>query len=164
MRADRPPKVLVVGHNVRHIACSAARAGFVVLAADCYRDLDLAESVSKSFLLDCDPSISGDIVKSAEKLIRTVLDRDSVPGYGVVSVAVKADLENRAVGKPIGSNGFVQFDTKPSIGGIQFSEVLYFVPDFAILADGYTIKVGSSYEWLQWRTMRSLAVFPGPKG
>jgi len=93
MRADRPPKVLVVGHNVRHIACSAARAGFVVLAADCYRDLDLAESVSKSFLLDCDPSISRDIVKSAEKLIRRFLDRDSVDclvlGPGIEETRIK---------------------------------------------------------------------------
>lgn len=71
-------KVLVVGANVRHIACSAARAGHVVFAADCYSDLDLAESVSQSFLLDCDPSIPGDLARSAESLIRTVLDRDHI--------------------------------------------------------------------------------------
>jgi len=71
-------RILVVGQNVRHIASSAARAGCVVFAADCYSDLDLAESVSQSFLLDCDPSIPGDLAKSAEHLIRRVLDRDSI--------------------------------------------------------------------------------------
>ena len=71
-------KVLVVGANVRHIACSAARAGHDILAADCYSDLDLAESVSQSFLLDCNPSIPGDLARSAENLIRTVLDRDQI--------------------------------------------------------------------------------------
>ncbi len=78
MRADRPLRILVIGQNVRHIACSAARAGLVVSAADCYRDLDLAESISKSFLLECDPSIPGDLTRSAEDLIRRALDRDSV--------------------------------------------------------------------------------------
>jgi predicted ATP-grasp superfamily ATP-dependent carboligase len=34
-------KVLVAGFNVRHIACSASRAGHQVFAADCYCDLDL---------------------------------------------------------------------------------------------------------------------------
>lgn len=78
MRADRPGRVLVVGQNVRHIASSAARAGCVVFAADCYSDLDLSESVSRSFQLDCDPSIPGDLAKVAENLIRRVLDRDSI--------------------------------------------------------------------------------------
>jgi len=71
-------RVLAVGANVRHIASSAARAGCVVFAADCYSDLDLAESVSRSFLLDCDPSISGDLARSAENLIQRVLDRDRI--------------------------------------------------------------------------------------
>ncbi len=75
MRADR---VLIVGQSVRQIACSAARAGFEVYAADCYGDLDLAESVSKSLLLDCDPSIPGALGLSARRLIRGVLGRDPV--------------------------------------------------------------------------------------
>lgn len=78
MRADRNLNVLVIGQNVRHIASSAARAGFVVSAADCYRDLDLVEFVSQSFPLDGDPSIPGDLVRAAEDLMRTDLDLDSV--------------------------------------------------------------------------------------
>jgi predicted ATP-grasp superfamily ATP-dependent carboligase len=89
-RADR---VLIVGQSVRHIASSAARAGLEVLAADCYRDLDLAESVSKSFLLGCDPSIPGDLARSAEDLIRRVLDREPVDalvlGPGVEEMRVE---------------------------------------------------------------------------
>ncbi len=85
--------VLVVGQSVRHIACSAARAGLEVLAADCYRDLDLEESVSKSFLLECDPSIPGDLTRSARDLIRRVLDRESIDtlvlGPGVEEMRVE---------------------------------------------------------------------------
>lgn len=43
--------ILIAGINVRHIACSAARAGFSVIAADCYCDLDLARCASKTILL-----------------------------------------------------------------------------------------------------------------
>jgi predicted ATP-grasp superfamily ATP-dependent carboligase len=78
MRADRPGRILVVGQNVRHIACSAARAGFEVFAADCYGDLDLEESVSKSFLLECDTLIPGALARSAESLIRRALDPCSI--------------------------------------------------------------------------------------
>ncbi len=93
MRSDRPRRILVVGQNVRHIASSAARAGHVVFAADCYTDLDLAESVSQSFLLEGDPSIPGDLAKSAESVIRAVLDRESIDclvlGPGVEEMRVE---------------------------------------------------------------------------
>ena len=35
-------KILVIGINIRHIACSATRAGHEVFAVDCYTDVDLA--------------------------------------------------------------------------------------------------------------------------
>ena len=44
-------KILVIGINVRHIACSAARAGHQVYAIDCYCDLDLARCASETALL-----------------------------------------------------------------------------------------------------------------
>ena len=78
MRSDRPRRVLVVGQSVRHIASSAARAGHTVFAADCYNDLDLAESVFETYILKADPSIPGELASSAENLIRTVLARDLV--------------------------------------------------------------------------------------
>lgn len=34
-------RILVIGINIRHIACSASRAGHEVFAVDCYEDLDL---------------------------------------------------------------------------------------------------------------------------
>lgn len=36
-------RVLIAGYSIRHIACSAARAGHEVFAADCFCDLDLEE-------------------------------------------------------------------------------------------------------------------------
>jgi predicted ATP-grasp superfamily ATP-dependent carboligase len=78
MKADRNLNVLVIGQNVRHIATSAARAGLVVSAADCYSDLDLAESVSQYFPLEADPSTPGDLVRAAEDLMRGDLDLDTV--------------------------------------------------------------------------------------
>lgn len=42
---------MVIGINVRHIACSAARAGHKVYAVDCYCDLDLVECASQTALL-----------------------------------------------------------------------------------------------------------------
>ncbi|MGC9514369.1 ATP-grasp domain-containing protein [Methanocrinis sp.] len=90
MRADR---VLVVGQSVRHIACSAARAGLVVFAADCYGDLDLVESVFQSLLLDCDLSAPGALALSAERMIREVLHRYTVDylvlGPGVEEMRVE---------------------------------------------------------------------------
>ncbi len=43
--------ILVIGISVRHIACSAAKAGHLVIAADCYCDLDLKRCASKTVLL-----------------------------------------------------------------------------------------------------------------
>jgi hypothetical protein len=77
-RADRPLRVLVVGQNVRHIAASASRAGHRVFAADCYNDLDLAESAFRSILLGADPSIPGDLGRSAELIIREVVEGDLI--------------------------------------------------------------------------------------
>jgi predicted ATP-grasp superfamily ATP-dependent carboligase len=45
-------KVLVVGINARHIACSAARAGHEIFAVDGYCDLDLKSCASQTALLD----------------------------------------------------------------------------------------------------------------
>jgi predicted ATP-grasp superfamily ATP-dependent carboligase len=47
-------RVLVAGFNVRHIACSAARAGHLVFAADCYCDLDLERCASATALISRD--------------------------------------------------------------------------------------------------------------
>jgi predicted ATP-grasp superfamily ATP-dependent carboligase len=50
-------KLLVAGFSVRHIACSAARAGHHVIAADSFCDLDLERCSSETFLLNQDTAI-----------------------------------------------------------------------------------------------------------
>ncbi len=62
-------KILVVGVNVRHIACSAARAGHEVFAVDGYCDLDLRRCASKTSLLDQE---SLKTQESLEKISRIV--------------------------------------------------------------------------------------------
>lgn len=43
--------ILIAGISVRHIACSAARAGYSIIAADCYCDLDLERYALETILL-----------------------------------------------------------------------------------------------------------------
>lgn len=69
-------KALIIGYDVRHIASSARKAGHEVLAADCYCDLDLKESVPKAVRLDCDPQKPGDLVRAAKYLIKNAFDSD----------------------------------------------------------------------------------------
>ena len=45
-------RLLVAGHSVRHIACSAAMAGHDVIAADCFCDVDLERCVSTCVKLE----------------------------------------------------------------------------------------------------------------
>jgi predicted ATP-grasp superfamily ATP-dependent carboligase len=44
-------RILVAGINIRHIACSAARAGHEVIALDCFCDVDLQRCAAKTVLL-----------------------------------------------------------------------------------------------------------------
>jgi hypothetical protein len=41
-------RILVIGINIRHIACSASRAGHEVFAVDCYMDLDLEKCAKET--------------------------------------------------------------------------------------------------------------------
>lgn len=66
--------LLVVGHNVRHVACSASRAGHKVLAADCYSDLDMVDAVWKAARLECDPKDPEDLVRGYREFIRESLE------------------------------------------------------------------------------------------
>lgn len=45
-------RLLVAGYSVRHIACSAARAGHDVIAADCFCDVDLERCASTCVKLE----------------------------------------------------------------------------------------------------------------
>jgi uncharacterized protein len=68
-------KILIVGYSVRHIACSAARAGHEVIAADSFCDLDL-EACSNSITLLPQPL---DLTQ-AESLIQTYIEKFSPDG------------------------------------------------------------------------------------
>ncbi len=65
-------KILIVGYSVRHIACSAAKAGHKVFAADSFCDLDL-EACSNGITLLPQPL---DALK-AESLIQTYIEKIS---------------------------------------------------------------------------------------
>ena len=59
-------RILVIGVNIRHIACSARRAGHEVFAVDCYCDLDLercAEETARLPREGAEESISGFVEK-----------------------------------------------------------------------------------------------------
>lgn len=58
-------KILAAGINIRHIACSAARAGHSVIAADCFCDLDLQDCSLETVLLErtCGPGDLNSLIK-----------------------------------------------------------------------------------------------------
>lgn len=65
-------KILIVGYSVRHIACSAARAGHKVFAADSFCDLDL-KACSNCIALLPQPLDA----QQAESLIQTYVEKFS---------------------------------------------------------------------------------------
>ena len=81
-------KILIVGYSVRHIACSAARAGHKVFAADSFCDLDLEECSNGITLLP--QPLDG---QQAESLIQTYIEKFSpdavVLGPGLEESRVK---------------------------------------------------------------------------
>jgi uncharacterized protein len=81
-------KILIVGYSVRHIACSAARAGHKVIAADSFCDLDL-EACSNGITLLPQPLD----LPQAESLIQTYMEKFSpdavVLGPGLEEARVK---------------------------------------------------------------------------
>ena len=81
-------KILIVGYSVRHIACSAARAGHEVYAADSFCDLDL-EACSYGTTLLPQPLDT----RQAESLIQTYIEKFSpdavVLGPGLEEARVK---------------------------------------------------------------------------
>ena len=90
---DLSMRILAVGHNVRQIATSASRAGHVVLAADCYCDQDLVDTVFEAKRLGCDPSVPNDLVRAAREVVQDSLDSFSpdavVLGSGLEDLVVK---------------------------------------------------------------------------
>jgi len=45
-------KVIVIGNNVRNIACSARRAGYTVYALDRFGDIDMQNCATKAQIIE----------------------------------------------------------------------------------------------------------------
>ncbi|MBC2699469.1 MAG: ATP-grasp domain-containing protein [ANME-2 cluster archaeon] len=76
-------KVLVIGVNTRHIACSASRAGYTVYTLGRFNDVDLKVCSEKSVIHDMSDVIDLELPKLAP-LIRTLLPIDFIvlgPGF-----------------------------------------------------------------------------------
>jgi len=81
-------KILVAGHNVRHIACSASRAGHQVFALGCYCDLDLIKSVHEAIKLDADVMSSKKGIEYIKKSIEIYLE-DRLPEAMILGPGVE---------------------------------------------------------------------------
>jgi predicted ATP-grasp superfamily ATP-dependent carboligase len=125
-------KLLIIGFCVRHIACSAARAGYSVAAADAFCDLDLSRCASETFLLNQD-----DAMQSLQALVENVSPDAIVLGPGleearVRGVAVLNNLPERAalvsdklwLARWLERRGFPFIRTEASAGGIDFPAVI----------------------------------------
>ncbi|MCJ7443215.1 MAG: ATP-grasp domain-containing protein [Methanotrichaceae archaeon] len=77
-------RILVAGINVRHIACSAARAGHKIFAVDGYCDQDLKECTSKTMVLD--PKVAEQLVS---KCIECFSPDALVLGSGLEELRIK---------------------------------------------------------------------------
>lgn len=85
-------KILVAGFSVRHIACSAARAGHTVIAADCFLDLDLEECASDTALLErnlLEQKDQDEAERSLEALAKLFSPDAIVLGPGLEEVRVR---------------------------------------------------------------------------
>lgn len=125
-------KLLIIGFSVRHIACSAARTGHSVVAADAFCDLDLCRCASETFLLD-----QNDAMQSLQALVEKV-SPDAVvlgPGLeeaGVRGVAVLNNPPERAAQVSdklwlacwLERRGFPFIKTQASAEGIDFPAVI----------------------------------------
>ncbi len=76
-------KVLVIGVNTRHIACSASRAGYTVYTLSRFDDVDLKACSEESVIHDL-PDVHGLDLSELAPLVRTLLPIDLIvlgPGF-----------------------------------------------------------------------------------
>lgn len=121
-------RLLAIGFNIRHIACSAARAGHQVFAVDCFRDLDLEDCAVEAAQIPHD---------QAEDLISIHVDRvhpDAIvlgPGLEEMKVDGERVLNNTPekvsmvsdklwMARWLQRQGFPFIRTQLSADGLQF--------------------------------------------
>jgi predicted ATP-grasp superfamily ATP-dependent carboligase len=125
-------KLLIIGFSVRHIACSAARAGYSIAAADAFCDIDLCECASETFLLSRDGAM-----QSLQALVENVSPDTVVLGPGLEEASVRgvAVLNNppeRAalvsdklwLARWLERRGFPFIKTEASVESIDFPAVI----------------------------------------
>ncbi len=125
-------KLLVIGFSVRHIACSAARAGHYVVAADAFCDLDLCKCASEAFLLSQEVAMQS-LQTLAEKVspdaivLGPGLEEARVQGFKVLNnPPEKAALvsDKLWLARWLERRGFPFIKTQTSVEGIDFPAVI----------------------------------------
>ncbi len=124
--------ILVLGISVRHIACSAARAGHHVIAADCYCDVDLERCASKTSLLSLevtDQSIQEYVEKFSPDavVLGPGLEEARVNGVSVLNnpfekIAMVSD--KLWLARWLESRGFPFIPTQTSAEGASFPAII----------------------------------------
>ncbi len=125
-------KLLIIGFSVRHIACSAARAGHCVVAADAFCDLDLDRCASETFLLNQDEAL-----QSLQALVEKVSPDAVVLGPGLEEARVRgvevlnnpperaAQVSDKLwLARWLEGRGFPFIKTQASAEGIDFPAVI----------------------------------------
>ncbi len=125
-------KLLVIGFSVRHIACSAARAGHHVVAADAFCDLDLCKCTSEAFLLSQEGAVQS-LQILAEKVspdaivLGPGLEEARVQGFNVLNnPPEKAALVSDKLWlvRWLERRGYPFIKTQTSAEGIDFPAVI----------------------------------------
>ncbi|MFB3765246.1 MAG: ATP-grasp domain-containing protein [Methanotrichaceae archaeon] len=124
--------ILIAGISVRHIASSAVKAGFSVIAADCYCDLDLERCASQTILLP-----EEDVVQNLQEHIDRFSPDAVILGPGIEEARVKnarvlnnppekiAQVSDKLwLAQWLESKGFPHIKTQTSADGIVFPAIV----------------------------------------
>jgi len=125
-------RILIIGINVRHIACSAARAGHEVYAIDCYCDLDLERCASKTALMprqgaEKDLPSYVELFRPEAVVLGPGLEEISVRGTRVLNnPPKKAALvsDKLWLSHWLERKGFPSIGTQSTLDGLQFPAVI----------------------------------------
>lgn len=126
-------KILVIGINIRHIACSASRAGHEVIAVDCFCDLDLESCAKATFQIPRDVSENSisdyverfhpDAVVLGPGFEEARLQCAAVRGIPVLnnSAKIAAKVSDKLwLARWLEANGFPAIKTKSGPDGLEF--------------------------------------------
>ena len=125
-------KILVIGINIRHIACSASRAGHEVIAVDCFCDLDLESCAKATFQMPrnvSESSISNYVERFRPDAVvlgpglEEAHVQDAAQGVPVLNNSAKivAKVSDKLwLARWLEENGFPAIKTKSEPSGLEF--------------------------------------------